>query len=121
MELNIRLPFFLLEYILYIGKAILIFQAKQKIFSEVIIIDIEIKKSSIVKQLFHKLHSKLEDLFFKLIMGIPERFIPSALMEWLDHYSTKRINQLKQQTIKQAWRNMYLQDFVNDVSNRQHN
>lgn len=95
------------------------FPSKTKIFSEVIIIDIEIKKRSIVKEFLHKLHSKLEDLFFKIIMRTPDRFIPSALMNWLDRYTTKRINQLKQQNIKQTWRNLYLQSAVDDISKQQ--
>ena len=84
-----------------------------------IIIDIEIKKRSIVKELFQNLHSKLEDLLFKIIMKLPDRFIPSALMNWLDQYTTKRINQIKQQNIKQTWRNLYLQSAVDDITNRQ--
>ena len=84
-----------------------------------IIIDIEIKKRSIVKEFLHKLHSKLEDLLFKIIMRIPDRFIPSALMNWLDRYTRKRINQLKQQNIKSTWRNLYLQSAVDDITNRQ--
>lgn len=95
------------------------FPNKTKIFSEVIIIDIEIKKRSIVKEFLQKLHSQLENLFFKIIMKLPDRFIPSALMNWLDRYTTKRINQLKQQNIKQTWRNLYLQSAVDDITNRQ--
>ena len=85
---------------------------------ELNIIDIEIKKRSIVKEFFHKLHNTLEDLLFKFIMKLPDKMIPSFIMEWLDQYTTKRINQLKQQTIKQTWRNMYLQKAVEDISNR---
>jgi hypothetical protein len=55
------------------------------------------------------------DMFFK----IPKRFIPTTLMEWLDAYTTKRINQLKQQTIKQTWNNMYLQKVAEDISAKQ--
>lgn len=83
------------------------------------IINIEIKKRSIVKESLHKLYSKLEDLFFKIIIKLPDRFIPSALMDWLDRYTTKRINQLKQQNIKQTWRNLYLQKAVDDISSQQ--
>ena len=82
-------------------------------------IDIEIKKRSFIKDFFHKLHSKLEDLLFKIIMKLPDRFIPSSLMDWLDRYTTKRINQLKQQNIKQTWRNIYLQKAVDDISKQQ--
>ena len=82
-------------------------------------IDIEIKKRSIVKEFFHKLHNNLEDLLFKIIMKLPDKFIPSFIMEWLDRYTTKRINQLKQQNVKQTWRNVYLQKAVDDISNRQ--
>ena len=82
-------------------------------------IDIELKKRSPVKELFRKLHSTSEDLLFKLIMKLPEEFIPSALMEWLDRYTTKRINQLELQNVKQTWRNVYLQKAVDEISNRQ--
>ena len=50
---------------------------------------------------------------------LPDRFIPSALMDWLDRYTTKRINQLKQQNIKNTWRNLYLQKAVDDISKQQ--
>ena len=86
---------------------------------ELNIIEIEIKKRSFLKDFFHKLNNKLEDLLFKIIMKLPDRFIPSALMDWLDRYTTKRINQLKQQNIKNTWRNLYLQSAVDDITNRQ--
>lgn len=85
---------------------------------ELIFIDIEIKKHSIVKDFFHKLHNRLEDLFFKIIMKLPEQFIPSFLMEWLEQYTLKRINQVKQQNIKQTWRNMYLKDALENISKK---
>ena len=113
------LPFYPFQSILYIGKSILIFHATQKFFSEVIKIDIEIKKRSIVKEFFHKLHSTSEDLLFRLIMRLPEKFIPSSLMEWLDRYTTKRIRQLEMQNVKQTWRNVYLQKAVDDISSQQ--
>lgn len=52
-------------------------------------------------------------------MKLPDKFIPSTLMYWLDRYTTKRINHLKQQNVKQTWRNVYLQKAVDDISNRQ--
>ena len=82
-------------------------------------INIEIKKRSRVKKFFHKLHSNLEDLLFRFIMKIPDKFIPSFVMEWLDRYATKRINQLKQQNIKQTWKNTYLQKAVDEINDRQ--
>lgn len=57
-------------------------------------------------------------MMFFIIMKLPEGFIPRSFMEWLDRYTTKRINELKQQNIKQTWRNMYLQDAINEISNR---
>lgn len=84
-----------------------------------IIIDIEIKMRNIVKEFLRKLHFKLENLFFNIIMKLPDNFIPSALMNWLDRYTRKRINQLKQQNIKQTWINLYLQSAVDDITNRQ--
>lgn len=94
---------------------------RNKNFLEVIKIDIEIKKRSIVKEFFHKLHSTSEDLFFKLIMKLPEKFIPSFIVEWLNQYTTKRINELKQENIKNIWEKMYLEKAVDDISKRQQN
>jgi hypothetical protein len=40
-------------------------------------------------------------------------------MNWLSRYLDKRINELKQQSIKMTWQNMYLQDAVDDIHSRQ--
>lgn len=82
-------------------------------------IHIEIKERNRIKEFFHKFHSKLEDLCFNIIMKIPDRFIPSALMLWMDKYTDKRIQQLKQQNIKQTWTNLYLEKAVDEISKRQ--
>lgn len=78
-------------------------------------IDIEIKDRNNIKEFFHKLHNKFEDLLFSLIQKIPDRFIPSLLMSWLDRYTDRRINELKHQQIKATWHKMYLQDAVNQI------
>lgn len=80
-----------------------------------IIIDIEIKDRNHVKDCFHKLHSKLEDTAFFIIQKLPEKFIPQWLMNRLEKYLDKRISELKQQSIQMTWRNMYLQNAVNDI------
>ena len=83
--------------------------------------DIEIKDHNRLKELLHSLHSKLEDLMFAVVQRLPEAYIPSFLMEWLDRYTTNRLNELKQQTIHQTWRNLYLEKAATDISNRQQN
>lgn len=50
-------------------------------------------------------------------MKVPDRFIPSSFMEWLDQYTDRRIRQLKQQQIKQTWKHMYLSDALKEISN----
>ena len=84
-----------------------------------IIIEIEIKKRSRIKEFFRKLNNRLEDLFFKLIMKLPDNIIPTVLMEWLDRYTTKRINQLKQESIKTTWKILYLEKTLDDISKQQ--
>ena len=81
-------------------------------------IDIEIKDRNNIKEFFHKLHNKFEDLLFSLIQKIPERFIPSLLMSWLDRYTDRRINQLKQEQIKATWQKMYLEKAVKQIHNK---
>ncbi len=83
----------------------------------VITIDIELKDHNRLKEFFHKLHSKSEDILFSIISKLPERFIPSAIMNWLAQYLDKRINELKQESVKMTWRNMYLQDAVDHIKN----
>ena len=84
-----------------------------------IIIDIEIKDRNHIQEIFHKLHSRLEDIAFSIIQRIPEKFIPYWLMNWLEKYLDKRISELKQQSIKMSWRNMYLQSATHEIHNRQ--
>ena len=62
----------------------------------------------------------MEDILFSIIQKLPEKLIPSPLMNWLDRYLDKRISELKQQTIKQTWKNMYLQEAVEDIRSINH-
>lgn len=78
-------------------------------------IDIELKDRNRIKEFSHKLHSKLEDIAFSIIQRIPNKFIPHWLMNRLEKYLDKRISELKQQSIKMIWRNMYLQKAVDDM------
>lgn len=80
-----------------------------------IIIDIELKDRNRLKEFFHKLHSRLENITFSIIQKLPEKFIPQWLMDRLEKYLDKRISELKQQSIQMTWRNMYLQNVVNDI------
>lgn len=82
-------------------------------------INIELKDHNRLKEFFQNFHSKLEDILFSIIQKLPERFIPSAIMNWLDRYLDRRIAKLKQESIKMTWQNMYLQDAVAEIHNRQ--
>lgn len=80
-----------------------------------VIIEIEIKDRNKFKEFFHKVRNKSEDLLFSIIQKIPERFIPSFVMEWLDRYTDRRINELKYQQIKATWQKMYLEKAVKQI------
>ena len=86
---------------------------------ELITIDIELKDHNRLKEFCKNLHSKAEDLLFTIISKLPEKFFPSPIMNWLSRYLDKRISKLKQQSIKQTWKNMYLQDAVDEIHTRQ--
>lgn len=96
------------------------FSKPNNFLRELITIDIEIKDRNRLKELFQNFHSRLEDLLFTIISKLPERFIPSAMMEWLNRYLDKRISELKQESIKLNWKNMYLQTAVDEIHTRQH-
>ena len=84
-----------------------------------IIIDIEIKDRNRSKEFFQNFHSKAEDIAFSIIQKIPEKLLPHWLMNWLEKYLDKRIIELKQQSIKMTWHNMYLQNSLTEIHNRQ--
>lgn len=86
-----------------------------------IIIDIELKDRNHIKDFFHKVNNRLEDVTFSIIQKLPEKFIPQWLMNCLEKYLDKRISELKQESIKMTWRNMYLQSATNEIHNRQQN
>ncbi len=86
---------------------------------ELITIDIELKARNRIKEFFHRFQSKAEDIAFSIIQKIPEKFLPHWLMNWLEKYLDKRISELKQESIKMTWKNMYLQSAVNDIHSRQ--
>ncbi len=90
-----------------------------KIFKGVIIIDIELKDRNRLKEFLHKLHSRLENITFSIIQRIPEKFIPHWLMNRLEKYLDKRIRELKQESIKMTWHNMYLHNSLAEIHNRQ--
>lgn len=84
-----------------------------------ITIDIEIKNRNRLKDFFQNFHSKAEDIAFSIISKLPEKLIPSPLMNWLDRYLDKRISELKQESVKMTWKNMYLQSAIDEIHTRQ--
>lgn len=95
------------------------FSKPNNFLRELITIDIEIKDRNRLKEFCQNLHSKAEDLFFTIISKLPEKLIPSPIMNWLSRYLDRRISELKQQSIKQTWKNMYLQTAVDEIHARQ--
>ena len=85
-----------------------------------ITIDIELKDRNRLKEFFQNFHSKTEDIFFTIISKLPEKLIPSPLMNWLDRYTTKRISQLPQQIIKQRWQRDTFERAVEDIRSINH-
>lgn len=81
----------------------------------VITINIEIKKRNRLKEFSNFCHDHAENLMFEVIQKVPEKFIPKFLMCWLDKYTAKRIFQLKQQIIKDQWKEIELEKAVNDI------
>ena len=75
-----------------------------------ITIDIELKDRNRLKEFFQNFHNKAEDILFAIISKLPEKFI---------RYLDKRISELKQESIKQTWKNMYLQAAVDEIHTRQ--
>ena len=82
-------------------------------------IDIELKDRNRLKEFFQNLHSKTEDLLYAIISRIPEHFIPSPIMQWLSRYLDRRLSELKQESVKMIWKNMYLESALDEIHTRQ--
>lgn len=82
-------------------------------------INIELKDRNRTKEFLRKLHSNFEDMAFSIIQKLPDRLIPHWLMNWLTHYTDKRIQELKQQIIKDRWRQDALKRTLADIHSQQ--
>ena len=81
-------------------------------------INIEIKKHNRLKKFSIRCHDHAENILFWIIQRMPERFIPNFLIGWLDRYTSKRIAQLKQQIIKDNWKEVGLEKALDDIRSR---
>ena len=120
---QIPFPFQLFRFILYIIELHSISprltQIFQNILKELIHIDIEIKKLNRLKEVFHKIHDKSEDILFSIIQKLPEKFISAFLMDWMEHYTSKCITELKQQIIRDRWHTIELEKAVENIHDKQ--
>ena len=82
-------------------------------------INIEIQKPNRFKDLLHKIFNRLEDLMFFIIQKLPEIMIPHSVMNWMEHYTNKRLSELKQQIIRNRWHTIELEKVVDNIHNRQ--
>lgn len=64
------------------------------------------------------LHSRIEDLMFSILMRLPDRFMTPTLMNWVEHYTTKRLDSLQRQLIKDRWKTIELKKTLDKISNR---
>ena len=81
--------------------------------------NIEIKPRNRAKEFFDMIKDKSEDLMFSIITKVPERFIPSPLMQWLTTYLDKRTQELQQEIIRQQWQKVYLEKALSEIHDRQ--
>ena len=78
-------------------------------------IKIEIQKRSMAKEFVVRMCSKAEDLFFEILLLLPEQYIPIGAVE---SYLERRTRQLEQQRIKAEWRRVHLSKTVENMKSR---
>ena len=84
-----------------------------------ITIEIEIKPRNRAKEFIDMIKDKSEDLMFSIVTKVPERMIPSPVMQWLTAYLDRRTQELQQEIIRQQWQKVYLEKAVAEIHNRQ--
>lgn len=80
-----------------------------------ITINIEIRPRNKIKEFSNRLHNTLENLLFSIVQKLPEAFIPAPLMNWLDRYITKRIQELQQKITRQKWDCCHLEKAIEEI------
>lgn len=86
---------------------------------EVKYIYIEIKNPNRFKDMLHKIHYNIEETGFNLFQKIPEKYMPACVINWMDKYTNKRLNELKRQITHSKWQTMELEKAVDNIHNRQ--
>ena len=81
--------------------------------------NIEIKPRSRAKEFFDMIKDKSEDLMFSIITKVPERMIPSPVMQWLTAYLDRRTQELQQEIVRKQWQKVYLEKAVSEIHDRQ--
>ena len=77
--------------------------------------NIEVYKRNRAKDFSEKIKSKMEDIYFSILLRLPEKWIP---MEKVERYLNKREAELKHQDIKLKWRNSDLETAVKEIRKR---
>ncbi len=77
--------------------------------------NLEPKDSNKINEFFHKLYNKAEDILFSVISKIPEKLMPAPFLEWLGHYTDRRMQGLRLQFIRQQWKKNSLEKLVADI------
>lgn len=86
---------------------------------EVKYIYIQIKKPNRFKDMLHKIHYNIEETGFNLFLKIPEKYTPACIINWMDKYTNKRLNELKQQITHSKWQTMELKKAFENIHDRQ--
>lgn len=55
------------------------------------------------------MRNKFDKILFFLFQHIPQKLIPSAVMDWMIQYVTKRNEELKQDIVKTQWNKVMLE------------
>ena len=76
---------------------------------------INIKPHNRFRNVLHKLASKTEDVILALLLWITQYWQPDFLMNWIDQYTQKRINQLQRDHVRDQWRMVSLEDAIKQM------
>lgn len=74
-----------------------------------------VKEPDKKRELCKRIKSKAEDILFSIIGLLPEKLIPSCVMEWVSRYIDKRMVELQKEHIKANWNKTYLENAVEEL------
>lgn len=77
-----------------------------------------VKEPDKKREFYKGIKSKAEDILFSIIGLLPEKLIPSCVLEWVSRYIDKRMAELQKEQTQANWKKVYTEKAVEELKRK---